>query len=222
MRAWEGFLWSPRLYRPLLLALKAEFLDTARHYADLGEHAEQFAAIFTYAALDSLEGYTKDEFRDAFSAFPLKALQEAAQALSQALEGAGEQREEYWRNRILPFWQNIWPKSRDLVTSNIAESLIRMSIAAGRQFPEALKTIYDWLVSIEHMHYVTHMLHESGLCSSHPETALRLLDAVVDEQGWPSTDLLTCMQAIAEQQTNLAERPEYRRLMEYLRRRGQT
>lgn len=82
-------MWSPRLYRPLLLAFKAEFLDTANHYADLADHDQQFAAIFTYAALGPLEGYTAEEFREAFATFPLKALQEAAQALSQALEGAG-------------------------------------------------------------------------------------------------------------------------------------
>src|SRR5690606_11147950 len=33
--AWEGFLWSPRLYRPLMEMLKPAFLDTARHYAAL-------------------------------------------------------------------------------------------------------------------------------------------------------------------------------------------
>jgi hypothetical protein len=220
-RAWEGFLWSPRLYRPLLLAFKSEFLDTARYYEDLGEHDEQFAAIFTYAALGPLEGYSAEEFREAFAMFPLKGLQEAAQALSQALEGAGEQREEYWQKRILPFWQHIWPKSRDLVTPQIAESLIRMSIAAGTQFPNVLNAVFDWLVPIEHMHYVIHQLRESGLCTVFPESALRLLAAVVDEQAWPSSDLLTCLEAIAEKQTNLTERPEYRRLMEYMRRRGQ-
>jgi hypothetical protein len=38
--AWEGFLWSPRLYQPLLTAFKAQFLDTAKHYAELGEHRQ--------------------------------------------------------------------------------------------------------------------------------------------------------------------------------------
>jgi len=220
-RVWEGFLWSPRLYRPLLLAFKAEFLDTASHYADLGEHGEQFAAIFTYAALGPLDGYTTDEFRDAFATFPLKALQEAAQALSQALEGAGEQREEYWQTRVQPFWQHIWPKSRDLVTSNIAESLTRMSIAGGRTFPDIINAIHDWLVPIEHLHYVIHLLDESGMCMVFPESALRLLAAVVGEQTWPPSELRSCLESIAQAQIDLAERPEYRRLTEYLRRRGQ-
>jgi hypothetical protein len=33
--AWEGFLWSPRLHRPLQIALKPQFLSTAHHYSEL-------------------------------------------------------------------------------------------------------------------------------------------------------------------------------------------
>ncbi|APF00044.1 anti-phage defense-associated sirtuin Dsr1 [Pseudomonas putida] len=219
-RAWEGFLWSPRLYRPLLLAFKADFLDTAGHYEDLGEHDEQFAAIFTYAALGPLEGYSSEEFRLAFAAFPLKALQDSAQSLSQALEGAGEQREEYWQNRILPFWRHVWPKSQELVTPIIAESLIRMSIAAGNEFPAALEAVYDWLVPTEHMHYAVHRLRESGLCTAFPTDALRLLAAVVDDQAWLSPDLRPCLEEIIQAQARLADSAEYRRLADYARRHG--
>src|SRR5690606_1994990 len=41
--AWEGFLWSPRLYRPFMEVLKPAFLDTAHHYAALGKHRGQYA-----------------------------------------------------------------------------------------------------------------------------------------------------------------------------------
>ena len=100
---WEGFLWSPRLYQPLLIAFKSSFLESARHYADLGEHGQQFAAFLTYAALGPTEGYTMEEFRSAISSLPQKGLEECAQALSQALEGAADQRESYWKNRVQPF-----------------------------------------------------------------------------------------------------------------------
>jgi hypothetical protein len=43
--AWEGFLWSPRLYRPLLSAIKHPMLEAATHYTQLGKHTEQFAAM---------------------------------------------------------------------------------------------------------------------------------------------------------------------------------
>ncbi len=87
--AWEGFLWSPRLYQPLLLAFKPQFLETARHYGELGEHAQQFAAFLTYAALGPVEDYTAEDWRAALAALPREGLQESAEALVQALEGGG-------------------------------------------------------------------------------------------------------------------------------------
>jgi hypothetical protein len=101
---WEGFFWSPRLYQPLLTALKLQFLESAHHYAELGEHREQFAAFLTYASLGPTEGYSVDEFRSAIGALPQEGLEQSAQALAQALEGAADQREDYWKNRVQPFW----------------------------------------------------------------------------------------------------------------------
>ena len=118
---WEGFLWSPRLYQPLLIAFKPQFLECAKHYDDFGEHRQQFAAFLTYAALGPTEGYTVDEFRAAIGALPQEGLEECAQTLSQALEGVADQREDYWKNRVQPFWQHIWPKSRDLATQRITD-----------------------------------------------------------------------------------------------------
>lgn len=216
---WEGFLWSPRLYRPLLIAFKAQLLQTARHYIDLGEHARQFAAFLTYAALEPFDGYTAEDFRSAIGELPQKGLQESAQALSQALEGAGEQREEYWRNRVRPFWQRIWPKSRDLATPSIAESLMRLSIAAGAEFPAALTAVQDWLRPIEHPHSVVHRLHESALSGAFPADALRLLSLVIDDQPWAPRELRQCLDAMVRAEPGLVHDPRYQRLLEYSRRR---
>jgi len=136
--AWEGFLWSPRLYMPLLAAFKQSLLTTARHYAELGEHGRQYAAFITYAALELLDGFEPSDFQAAFSELPNAGLQEAAQAFSQAMAGAGDQREHYWRNRAFPFWLTVWPKSRNLISPAIAEQLAEVAIAAGAEFPHAL------------------------------------------------------------------------------------
>ncbi|MDX9885206.1 anti-phage defense-associated sirtuin Dsr1 [Thauera sp.] len=217
---WEGFLWSPRLYQPLLTAFKSQFLDCANHYADLGEHRQQFAAFLTYAALGPTEGYTVDEFRAAISVLPQEGLEESAQALSQALEGAADQREDYWKNRAQPFWQQIWPKSRDLATPRIAESLTRLVIAARGEFPAALAAVQDWLQSIEHPHYVVHLLAESGLCERFSTEALLLLNVVISDQQWVPRELGQCLEQIVRAAPNLAEDARYLRLQEYFRRRG--
>jgi hypothetical protein len=217
---WEGFLWSPRLYQPLLIAFKPQFLESANRYADLGEHRQQFAAFLTYTALGLTDGYTVDEFRAAIGALPQEGLEECARALSQALEGAADQREDYWKNRVQPFWQHVWPKSRELATQRIAESLTRLIIAAGSEFPVALAAMQDWLQPIEHPHYVVHLLHESGLCSRYPADALHLLDAVIADQQWAPRELGQCLDEIEQAAPQLVQDVQYQRLREYFRRRG--
>lgn len=218
--AWEGFLWSPRLYRPLMIAFKPQFLETARHYSDLGEHGRQFASLLTYAAQEPLEGYTFEDFRSAVEVLPPEGLQESAQALSQALEGAGDQREDYWKNRVQPFWQNIWPKSGDRATDSIAESLARLCIAAGAEFPSALTAVLDWLYPIEHPHYVVHRLYESGLIEKFPADSLRLLNAILKNQQWAPRELGQGLDLIVKVDPSLAQDARHLRLREYSRRHG--
>jgi len=216
--AWEGFLWSPRLYPPLLIAFKAQFLDTANHYTELGGHGHQFASFLTYAALDPVGSYTPQDFQLAIAALPNDGLNEVARSLMQALDGAGDQREDYWKNRIQPFWQNIWPKSRELTSNGIAESLARLSIAARGEFPSALSVVLNWLQPIEHPHYVVHQLSGSGLAVSFPQDALSLLNAIIIDQPWCGEELRQCLDAISQAAPVLFNDLRYRRLDEYCRR----
>lgn len=218
--AWEGFLWSPRPYRPLLLAFKPQFLDTANHYGELGAHGRQFAAFMTYAALGPVDGYTAEEWRAAIAALPQEGLQESAHALVQALEGAADQREQYWKNRIQPFWQDVWPKSRDLATPGISESLARLCIAAGAKFPDALNDVLDWLQPIEHPYYVFKLLHDSGLCGRFPIHAVRMLAAIVNDRPWGARGLKKCLDVSVQADARLAQDPRYQQLSEYSKKRG--
>ncbi|MCM7094476.1 anti-phage defense-associated sirtuin Dsr1 [Enterobacter chengduensis] len=217
---WEGFLWSPRLYPPLMTAFKSQFLDSANNYINLGEHRQQFAAFLTYAALDPTEGYTVEEFRNAIGILPPEGLEESALALSQELEGAAEQCEDYWRNRVQPFWLKIWPKSRDLATPLISESLTHLVIAARGEFPAALTQVLDWLKPIEHPHYVVHKLHESGLCNQYPAEALLLLSIIITDEKWMPEELGQCLDEIVQTSPQLAHDVKYQRLINNLRKRS--
>ncbi|SOB74602.1 SIR2-like domain-containing protein [Marinobacter sp. LV10R510-11A] len=217
---WEGFLWSPRLYQPLLIAIKSQFLESANHYADLGEHGQQYAAFLTYAALGPIEGYTLEEFRTAFAALPQDGLEESARALSQSLEGAADQCEEYWENRVQPFWHHIWPKSRDLVTPLIAELLARLSIAARAEFPAALAAVRHWLQPIEYPDYLISLLQESGLCTRFPDDSLILLSTVIADQQWLSRELGQCLEELVKAAPQLVYNAQYQRLHEHFERHG--
>lgn len=215
---WDGFLWSPRLYRPLLIAFKTQFLETAHHYSELGEHSGQFATFLTYAALHQVEGYTSQDFRSAVGILPKEGLQEIAKVLAQALEGAGEQPEDYWKNRIKLFLEQIWPKSHGLVSNEISKYFVRLSIAAREEFPAALSLILNWLQPFERPNHALRLFHESGLCNRFPNEVLQLLDRIIDDQSWISRELGQCLEAISQVSPELDKDHRFQRLSEHARR----
>lgn len=209
---WEGFLWSPRLYQPLLKAIKQPLLDCANHYNELGEHRRQFVIFLTYAALGSIDEYTKEDFRSAISSLSQEGLEECAQALVQALKGSGEQREDYWKNRIHPFWQTVWPKNLHHRSPTITEYLARLVIAARDEFPTALDTVFDWLQPIDDFHYVINAVYRSGLSCKFPRDVLRLLGVLVVDKQWIPRDLNLCLNEIIKAEPQLEFDPKYRKL----------
>jgi hypothetical protein len=219
--AWEGFLRSPRLYRPLMEVLKPAFLDTAHHYAALDKHGGQYASLLTFAALDPADTFTVTELAAATRALPPNGLHDAAQALVRTLEGAGHQRADYWTNRVVPYLHAIWPKTRDNISSAIAESLGLLGVVAQEAFPEALALLRAWLQPPTHPDYLVHRLHEAGLCSRFPEQALDFLSLVIgDQTQWPPGDLRACLEDIRIADPALEADPRFERLMTYLRRFG--
>ncbi len=220
--AWEGFLWSPRRYRPLMEALKPAFLDTARHYAALGKHGGQYASLQTFAALERGDTFTIAELAAATRSLPPDGLRESAQALVRALEGAGDQRADYWTNRVAPYLHAIWPKTRDHISPAIAESLGRLCIEAGDAFPDALAQLRAWLQPPAHPDYLVRRFHEAGLCGRFPEQALDFLNLVIgDQKQWLLSKLNGCLDAIRTADPALVTDGRFQRLTEYLRRYGQ-
>ncbi len=219
---WGGFLWSPQLYRPLVEEVKPEFLDTASHYEALGQFKGQYASLLTFAALDPSDVFTNAELAAATRALPQDGLEEAADALVRAIDGAGDQRVPYWTNRVEPYVRKIWPRTRDKASSSIAESFARVCIAAGDAFPEALKTLRPWLQPVSYADRLVHSLHEAGLCKKFPREALELLVRVIGEEDpWPSDELRECLRGIRTAEPALGDDREFLKLREYLKRCGE-
>lgn len=196
--AWQAFLRTPRLYYPLFAALKVEFLDTVRHYSELGQLGGQYVDFLTFVALDRgairLDVVTDKELAKATGALPPEGLKMATQTLVRSLKNAGDQAPQHWHNRILPYLQYIWPKS-DMHVS-FADKFARLAIAAREAFPSAIGAVDVWLEPIEHPDLIVHVLHESKLCSKFPQDALTLLAKVITGQQWTPSDLRACLDEI--------------------------
>lgn len=181
--AWGGYLWSPRLYRPLIADIKKPFLETASHLEQLGEHADQYISFLTFAALDRGDTFSIEELANIYQNLPKKGLEIAAMALVRAIEGVTEQRGEYWKNRIHPFIHKIWPKYKELRSPELSENLGRLCLEAEEAFPEALNVLKHWLQPVPHPYYLIKKIHEKKLCEKFPENALGFLDAVIGDEA---------------------------------------
>jgi len=220
--AWEGFLWSPRLYRPLLSAIKQPLLETATHYEELGKHAKQYAAFLTIVALDLGDTFTTKELAEVTNTLPTEGLQSAVQAVTRALVGADEQRGKYWSNRVLPYFKSVWPKNRDvMMIPKISELLGGLCVAAREAFPEALEELRYWLQPVEHPFYLVRLLNKAKLCNQFPSDALAFLNAIIgDNTQLLPQELKQCLDDIEKADQTLAEDASFVRLSQVLERHG--
>ena len=219
--AWSGFLWAPRLYRPLMEVIKIPFLDTARRYDALGEYGSSYASLLTSAALDSNDTFTKQELAAATKALPPSGLRLAAETLVDALDAAGGQRAEFWRNRVWPYLHTIWSPQHDRKTSEVSECFCRLCIAAGEAFPEVLEELRDWLQPLQYPGHSMGRLKDSGLCSKFPAESLDLLRRVTGDKPPLGDELRECLQQIQSAEPTLKNDPRFRRLLELLHSQGQ-
>ena len=215
--AWEGFLRSPRLYYPLLEELKPAFLDTANHYTQLGRHSKQYASLLTFVGLDPGDVFQNPELAHATRALPLEALEHAAKTFFRAVDSAGDQRADYWRNRATPYLRAIWPKTPDAISKTVSKNFALACIAADDAFPEALGLVRSWLRPLQYPSRIASALHEAELDTRHPEPTLELLHRVVaDEAQRPCPDLSSCLNAIRVKQPELEHDHRFQRLLNFV------
>ena len=170
---------------------------------------EEIQSFFT----NLCDTFTQRELADATRALPQKGLWHTAHALSRAIEGAGEQRSEYWRNRVLPYFESIWPKSEASISPLISKSLVLLCVSASEAFPEALKRLKHWLQPLENPNVVICELNKTDLNKRFPDDTLQFLDHIIDEKSSLHSDwLLSCLKAIRSANPSFEADPRFQRL----------
>lgn len=218
--AWTGYLWSPRFYPSLLAAIRRQFLETSKHYNELDKLADNHAGLLTFAAIEG-EPFSVAEFRTATATLPESGLVRALTVLTDGLRAAGDKRQEYWRNRVKPYWTRIWPKSRAIGTPAIAGAAAAMAIAAGEEFQEAFSIVGVWLEAQPFPDHLLRQLHEAGHCIKYPNEALAMIDVIVGPDiSWVGEEFTNCLREIGTAAPELTGDSRYLRLETMARRHG--
>jgi hypothetical protein len=107
-----------------------------------------------------------------------------------SLEGWSTAANGRWRERVIPFLKNVWPKQRALRTPRISARLADFALTNGDLMPAIVEVILPWLVPVRGGHLRTLSLkadagdHPARL---YPKATLDLLWAVLgeDPHQWP-------------------------------------
>lgn len=206
---WAGFMWSPRVFAPLLEQIKEAFLETSGYTEELGECGDRYAEFLVYAALYTNAVFRDQEIKDALGRMPKEKLDAASKILPLFLNGAGAKRAEAWSNRLKQFIHYSWPRPVDKRSEKISESFALMCIAAGDAFCDALNEAKRMLCPIKYTGWVGEKLKESGLCKEHPYQVLKLIDKILDPNSKCPTTVRECLNEIDKGRLKKRERELY-------------
>lgn len=211
---WKGFMWSPRLYKPLLEEVRSSFLETSKHCEDMEDFSKQYAGLLTFVALDSDNIFTQDELRTAVRSLSLECLEDAVGTLDDLLNSS-KQHLEYWKNRVKPYLHDIWPKGSEYLTDEIIYKFMLLTVNSNDLFPQVFETVEQWLQPInDDPHYILYKMKEMELCNKFPESTLKFLCKIVDDNiQWSHQDLKECLEIIGSEEETLRDNSCYKRLL---------
>src|SRR5699024_4974807 len=92
-----------------------------------------------------------------------------------------------------------------------SESLAKLAIVSGSEFPKALNLLRDWFnTSINDLIYVVYLLCERKLCEEFPAEVLEFLGTVVDSNSELIPSYLEqCLDEIVLGNPNLSQEPQF-------------
>jgi hypothetical protein len=221
---WEGVFWGARRppSRALFLRLKSGLAMRATEPRLRGEHSNVIAGLLLAGwggeAADPPERLITDiEFREIL----IHSDDELRGQVIHNLENWSNADNGRWRERVLPFLKNVWPKQRALRTPRVSARLADFALASGDLMPAIVEAIASRLVPVR-----GDSLHSLLLTSDtenhparlYPKATLDLLWAILaeDPRQWPYK-IEDIIQVLAQAPETAADT----RLSELRRRRSQ-
>ena len=222
--------WSVLLHRQipqpdLYAALKAGLLEAGSH-SELDRSIDSVASwmvaplLWAQVATGPVPEITSVEVRRALARSAEEVRSSAAYWLSNAIEKMDGNAADLWQQRIGPLFKQIWPLDPASRSAGASLHLVRLALHTAAAFPEAADAIAPALGPLDTWEIESYLGSDED-AKAYYETApgalLTLLDAVVAEDGVPSS-LLSMLQRLAESNPALETDPRFTKLMGWARR----
>jgi len=220
--AWEGFLRAPRIDPNLLSEIKPSLLQALPEYETLPTHGQQLCQLSAISFMEYRDQFTYIELRPILQGLDAGGRTEIARTIARQIEQSAHDNAAYWRHRVAPWIENVWPKDVALVSEGTSKALALAAVAAGEVFTEAVDLVLKYIGPAPEPGIVIHKLNTTSLngrslVQVYPAASLKLVDRLISEvTRWAMPEWREVLDAIVAADPELQESVEYRRVHTYL------
>ena len=218
LNLWSAYGWSPSLSPDLLRALKEPFLEVLQIPGAEDRKLGSLRSLFITVCLEAPGEFTELEIRSVVEALPEEGLKTLLVSMKRRLRGEVTERGRIWRERVLPWLCDYWPRAAVRNTTATSKVFLEMLAQCGDAFPEAAEWSLGFLRPFEGRGL--YRLNENGHASTQPVAMLRVLDRIVRAealQGFERRDLGNVLDALVSANAELAGDPRFIRLHRIVR-----
>ncbi len=211
---WDGYFAGRQCSEDLLVAFKGQLLAILSNLDLLPERTRAGAVRhFVHLAIWQDRGIGRDEAKEVAWRWDETSLGEAAWAIADILQAAGNRVDVLWTELVGPWIEQVWPRREQDKTPDVSAALCRIAMAVDTMFPAVVDQIEGLLVP-ELRDDTLSQLSDRPVAAKFPEATLRLLNGVFgDSEDEVSTEPARKLWKEAlETQPSLRQRPEFERL----------
>ena len=210
---WAGFAWSPKVGPNLLAALKCALLAVLARDDVRPRTTRALVSLLVAICLDAPGELAESEIRSVVESLSEESLCRALRSLESRLTGSFAERAQTWHDTIGPWLEAYWPHEGRRNTPRTSASMMRLVIAAGDAFGQAVSWSTRVLKPVE-THGPLGNLKRSKHVELHPSAVLDLLASVVGEDPPPfaRSPLRGILDAIQQEQPELSDDSRFRSL----------
>jgi hypothetical protein len=223
---WKGYLWAPRVSPGLVSVLKKNLIKTLIGKDQLGKYADRICQLFTFYILIYTGSFTQKEIRDLLLKTDADGRSEILDTLQQQAFAASKDSGAFWINRAEPWIESSWPKDLKYIDQKTSKSFALAAIGAGSEFKRAVEIILKYIKEIDEPNNVIYRLNsmkvdDKSLVKIFPSSALKLMNAIIsDNSKWPNKKWREVLEQISTADEKLIETNMYKRIDEFLRKKG--
>ena len=136
------------------------------------------------------------------------------------LNDVGRKERNGWRERVIPFIDNAWPRERKFKTTDMVSAWVTLLGGTGDDFPVVLNCVRSFLVPTKREGFWLHRFTREGadeepLTAKHPCSVLELLHAIIpNDPMLVPYDLSSILEIIRETNPSLTRNAKYVRLID--------